>query len=204
MAGGRIAIGVDVGGSGIKAAVVDVEAGRFRSERHPRPDTDAVEPGSRECVDRPARQAARAGERAGLDDAGRYRSARGDHRRDAQDGREHRSDLDRFPGGRPADPRARPAGLDRQRRRRRGPRRDAVRRRARSAGGRDLPHPRDGRRFGGVRRRQARAEHRVRSHGDPRPRCGAAVGGGGAAQARPVVEGLGARISTSTSTGSTS
>ena len=29
----RIAIGVDVGGSGIKAAVVDVEAGRFRSDR---------------------------------------------------------------------------------------------------------------------------------------------------------------------------
>lgn len=29
----RIAIGIDVGGSGIKAAVVDVEAGRFRSER---------------------------------------------------------------------------------------------------------------------------------------------------------------------------
>jgi polyphosphate glucokinase len=34
MATSRIAIGVDVGGSGIKAAVVDVEAGRFRSERH--------------------------------------------------------------------------------------------------------------------------------------------------------------------------
>jgi polyphosphate glucokinase len=33
MANGRIAIGVDVGGSGIKAAVVDVETGRFRSER---------------------------------------------------------------------------------------------------------------------------------------------------------------------------
>lgn len=33
MASGRIAIGVDVGGSGIKAAVVDVEAGRFRSDR---------------------------------------------------------------------------------------------------------------------------------------------------------------------------
>ena len=33
MAGGRIAIGVDVGGSGIKGAIVDVEAGRFRSER---------------------------------------------------------------------------------------------------------------------------------------------------------------------------
>lgn len=29
----RIAIGVDVGGSGIKAAVVDVESGQFRSER---------------------------------------------------------------------------------------------------------------------------------------------------------------------------
>jgi polyphosphate glucokinase len=33
MANSRIAIGVDVGGSGIKAAVVDVEAGRFRSDR---------------------------------------------------------------------------------------------------------------------------------------------------------------------------
>jgi polyphosphate glucokinase len=33
VATGRIAIGVDVGGSGIKAAVVDVESGRFRSER---------------------------------------------------------------------------------------------------------------------------------------------------------------------------
>jgi len=47
MANGRIAIGIDVGGSGIKAAVVDVEAGRFRSERlrvaTPNPSTpDAV------------------------------------------------------------------------------------------------------------------------------------------------------------------
>jgi polyphosphate glucokinase len=33
MASGRIAIGVDVGGSGIKAAVVDVESGQLRSER---------------------------------------------------------------------------------------------------------------------------------------------------------------------------
>ena len=30
---GRVAIGVDVGGSGIKAAVVDVDSGRFQSER---------------------------------------------------------------------------------------------------------------------------------------------------------------------------
>jgi len=33
MASGRMAIGVDVGGSGIKAAVVDTESGRLRSER---------------------------------------------------------------------------------------------------------------------------------------------------------------------------
>jgi len=33
VASGRIAIGIDVGGSGIKAAVVDVESGRLRSER---------------------------------------------------------------------------------------------------------------------------------------------------------------------------
>ena len=44
---GPLAIGIDVGGSGIKAAVVDVEAGRFRSERirvaTPNPSTpDAV------------------------------------------------------------------------------------------------------------------------------------------------------------------
>src|SRR6476469_3228607 len=47
VASGRIAIGVDVGGSGIKAAVVDVESGRLRSERSrdptPNPSTpDAV------------------------------------------------------------------------------------------------------------------------------------------------------------------
>jgi polyphosphate glucokinase len=47
MASTRIAIGIDVGGSGIKAAVVDVEAGRLRSERlrvaTPTPSTpDAV------------------------------------------------------------------------------------------------------------------------------------------------------------------
>jgi len=47
VASGRIAIGVDVGGSGVKAAVVDVESGRLRSERirvaTPMPSTpDAV------------------------------------------------------------------------------------------------------------------------------------------------------------------
>src|ERR1044072_3951180 len=33
VAGGRLAIGIDVGGSGIKAAIVDVDAGQLASER---------------------------------------------------------------------------------------------------------------------------------------------------------------------------
>ena len=46
MASGRMAIGVDVGGSGIKAAVVDVESGRFRSERLRVPTPHAVDAGA--------------------------------------------------------------------------------------------------------------------------------------------------------------
>jgi polyphosphate glucokinase len=50
MGSGRIAIGVDVGGSGIKAAVVDVESGRLRSERlrvpTPQPATPAAVSGT--------------------------------------------------------------------------------------------------------------------------------------------------------------
>ena len=64
MATSRIAIGIDVGGSGIKAAVVDVEAGRFRSERlrvaTPIPST----PGRGPRLGRPADQAPGQGERA--------------------------------------------------------------------------------------------------------------------------------------------
>ena len=60
MANGRIAIGIDVGGSGIKAAVVDVESGRFRSERiriaTPNPSTpDAVLASAARIVKRLAR-----------------------------------------------------------------------------------------------------------------------------------------------------
>jgi polyphosphate glucokinase len=60
MAHGRIAIGVDVGGSGIKAAVVDVEAGRFRSERlrvaTPNPSTpDAILASTARLIKRLAR-----------------------------------------------------------------------------------------------------------------------------------------------------
>ena len=80
MASGRIAIGVDVGGSGIKAAVVDVESGRLRSERirvaTPTPSTpDAVlaSVGA-------AGPAPREVERPGRYDAGRHRAARRDHR----------------------------------------------------------------------------------------------------------------------------
>ena len=58
MANGRIAIGVDVGGSGIKAAVVDVESRPAPVGADPRPDADAVDPGRRHRLDRPARQAA--------------------------------------------------------------------------------------------------------------------------------------------------
>ena len=81
MASGRIAIGVDVGGSGIKAAVVDVEAGRLRSERIRVATPDAVDAGRGHRVDRPARQAARQVERPRRRDAGRHRAARRDHRR---------------------------------------------------------------------------------------------------------------------------
>ena len=59
MANGRIAIGVDVGGSGIKAAVVDVEAGRLRSERIRVPTPMPSTPDAVHRLDRPCRQAAR-------------------------------------------------------------------------------------------------------------------------------------------------
>ena len=84
----RIAIGVDVGGSGIKAAVVDVEAGRFRSERLRVADAQPVHARRRRSPRSPRHQAARQVERArrpstpvGIGLPGR------DHRRRAQDGR---------------------------------------------------------------------------------------------------------------------
>lgn len=57
---GRVAIGFDVGGSGIKAAVVDVESGKFLSARHrvptPNPSTPAAVLGS---IDRLVRRLAK-------------------------------------------------------------------------------------------------------------------------------------------------
>ena len=88
MAGGRIAIGVDVGGSGIKAAVVDVEAGPFRSERlrvpTPMPSTpDAVNASIVRLVKRLVRGRAVSATTTPVGDrpAGRH------HRRRADDGR---------------------------------------------------------------------------------------------------------------------
>ena len=70
------AIGVDVGGSGIKAAVVDTATGRLVSERLRVPTPDAVHAGARQRVDRAARPAAGEGGRASRrDGAGRRRPA---------------------------------------------------------------------------------------------------------------------------------
>ena len=55
---GRLAIGIDVGGSGIKAAVVDVDSGRLTLGTAPGADADAIDPGGDRRLDRPPRQAA--------------------------------------------------------------------------------------------------------------------------------------------------
>ena len=155
MASGRIAIGVDVGGSGIKAAVVDVEAGRFRSERlrvaTPNPSTpDAVLASVSRLVKRLAKS-------SGLGDAtpigiglpgvtidGVLKSA---------------ANIDAgwidFPVVERVARVARAPDLDHQRRRRGRDRRDALRRRRGPARRRHLPDPRDRRRVGRVRRRRS-------------------------------------------------
>ena len=67
MASGRIAIGVDVGGSGIKAAVVDVESGRLRSLRHRVPTPNPSTPEA--VLDSINRMTKRLGRETGLGDA---------------------------------------------------------------------------------------------------------------------------------------
>jgi polyphosphate glucokinase len=67
MASSRIAIGVDVGGSGIKAAVVDVEAGRFRSDRLRVPTPNPSTPEA--CVASIVRLVKRLAKSSGLGDA---------------------------------------------------------------------------------------------------------------------------------------
>ena len=67
MASGRIAIGVDVGGSGIKAAVVDVESGRLRSLRHRVPTPNPSTPEA--VLDSINRMSKRLAKETGLGDA---------------------------------------------------------------------------------------------------------------------------------------
>ena len=55
---GRLAIGIDVGGSGIKAAVVDVDTGRLISERLRVPTPVPSTPEADHRLDLPPRQAA--------------------------------------------------------------------------------------------------------------------------------------------------
>ena len=81
---GRLAIGVDVGGSGIKAAVVDVETGELRSERLRVPTPHAVDARQGRRVDRPARPAAREGEPIPDDAPVGVGPARRRHRRTAR------------------------------------------------------------------------------------------------------------------------
>ena len=202
MASPRIAIGVDVGGSGIKAAVVDVESGRFRSERlrvaTPQPATPEAVSASIGRLD----QAARQGHRHRRIGPGRHRPAGRGHGRAAADGRQHRPGMGRLPGRRAAGQDARAPGQHRQRRRRRGHRRDALRAGRRPARRRHLPDPRDRRRVGRVRRRRPRARTpssaRWRSaagrRNDARPRR---PGSGAACRGRP-----GRSTSTSTSSAS--
>ena len=167
---GRLAIGIDVGGSGIKAAVVDVDSRAPDLGAAQGADADAVDPGSRHRLDRPAGQAAGQVGRPRRDDPGRDRPARRDHRRRAQVRRQHRPGLDRLPGRRPAEPRSlkRPifiindadaAGIAEMR--------FGVG--EGQAGEGHLPDARDRRGVRRVQRRRPGPEHRVRADGDPRP-----------------------------------
>ena len=97
MAVGRIAIGVDVGGSGIKAAVVDVEAGRFRSERirvaTPQPSTpDAVVA----SVGRVVKRLVKSGQWPERDHTGRRRPAGRHDGRHGHDREQHRREVGRL------------------------------------------------------------------------------------------------------------
>ena len=131
---GPLAVGVDVGGSGIKAAVVDIDDGRARLGAATCPDPDAIHAGPRQRLDRPARPSAGEGERAGAGDAGRGRTAGRGDRWGPDDGRQHRprrGSTIRSPSG--CRTLLKRRGRDRQRRRRGGHRRDAVRGRQRAS-----------------------------------------------------------------------
>ena len=167
---GPLAIGIDVGGSGIKAAVVDVDAGRLTSERLRVPTPVPSTPEAVIASIAPVGQASGQVERPRRDDPGRDRPARRDPRRRAQVRRQHRPGLDRLPGRRAADARCSSARSPSSTTptRRGSPRCASVSARA-SAGQGHLPDARDRRRLWRVHRWRPRPEHRVRADGDPRP-----------------------------------
>ncbi len=188
----RIAIGIDVGGSGVKAAAVDVSTAGDRRRAPPGAHAPAIDAGRCRDRHRPAGRAGRPGGRGAGRPGGGGRPERR-HRRRHEDGRQRRC-----AAGSASTPRPRlTAAIGRpvlgpQRCRRRRPRRDALRGRRGDPRDGVRPDPRDRSRFGAVQRRQARPEHRARPHGDPRPGRRAAIGRDRAGPARPVMEGLGA------------
>ncbi len=190
MAEPRIAIGVDVGGSGIKAAVVDADDGRFVSERlrvvTPSPSTpDAVSASISRLVKRLV-NATGIGPDVPLGRWGCQASC------SVASSRRLRTSTRRGSSSRSHSAWAvvEATGHGHQRRGCSGDRRDALRDRSRQAGRGRAPDARDWRRIRRVHRRQARPEHRVRPDGDPRAARRAALRIRRADQARPVVESM--------------
>ena len=157
--------GIDFGGSGIKGAPVDLEAGDFAAERvrikTPKPSTPEAVAGVFAELLAELRRLHRLGGR----DRARGRPARG-----GQLGRQHRRQLDRHRRRRAVHQGDRARRARRQRRRRRGARRGEVRRGdgPRWAGHRD--HAGDGHRVGDPVRRRAGPELRARPPRDRRAR----------------------------------
>ena len=148
------AIGVDVGGSGIKAAAVDLDTGELVSPRHRVPTPQPSAPAAVDRLDR-----AHGPQDRGRGDprprrAGRRRLPGDRHRRRHQERRQRRSGLGRLRRRPRAGARARPAGPPRQRRGRRRRRRDALRRGRRPPGHGVPDHARHGDRFGAVLQRR--------------------------------------------------
>ena len=174
-AGMRVAIGVDVGGSGIKAAAVNLDTGELISPRHRVPTPQPSAPAA--VIASIARMIKKITAEVTLDPtvAGRGGLPRGRHRRGDEERRERRPGLGRLRRRQRARARPRPAGPPRERRGRRRRGGDALRGRDGPAGNGVPDHARHGHGLGAVLRRDARPEPRARPHGDPRPGCRATV-----------------------------
>ena len=161
-------IGIDVGGTGIKAAIVETASGELTT---PRVRVPTPQPATPKAVVK-----ATAGLVADLPrrPARRRRLPRGGPARSREDRRQHRRSLDRHPGRRTLRRRIGAVAHHRQRRRCGRSRRDALRRRPRAGGYRAHAHARYGHRVGAVPRRRAGPEHRVRASSGARQGCRAA------------------------------